>query len=271
MSKGNVDERVDKRKVTMRNLFARTVNGKHQVEVQEAVDYVRPDFLDAYLADARTRWQEVEVSAEPDAGPAGYDGDTTIPEQIAGKTPQALAAYGDATTLENPLDELLEQREPGRSGNQAYARQPGGGGAGRLSGFLPRLALFLNLALMLAVVLTMLRAAIQTQTMRHTLVDAYRGAATHGAVYTTAPGGAAGTEPSGGSPAYARKALTWSAASSSATTATATFDIPSGATIVGAGIHTALTAGTYLDGTSVTSQAFASQGTYTVTFQYTQT
>jgi hypothetical protein len=52
--------------------------------------------------------------------------------------------------------------------------------------------------------------------------------------------------------------------------ATATFDIPSGATIVGIGLHTALTAGTYLDGATITSQAFASQGTLTVTFTYTQ-
>lgn len=112
--------------------------------------------------------------------------------------------------------------------------------------------------------------AVQTTTQKNTLATSYGGAATHGAVYTTAPGGTAGTEPSGGSPAYARKALTWGAASNGVVTATATFDIPSGTTIVGVGLHTALTAGTYLDGASVTSQAFASQGTYQVTFTYTQ-
>lgn len=114
--------------------------------------------------------------------------------------------------------------------------------------------------------------AIQTATMKNTLSDAYKGAAAYGAVYTTAPGGTAGTEPSGGSPAYARKALTWGASSNGVVSATAAvFDIPAGATIVGAGIHTAVTAGTYLDGGSVTSQNFASQGTYTITFTYTQT
>jgi len=46
--------------------------------------------------------------------------------------------------------------------------------------------------------------------------------------------------------------------------------VPSGATIVGIGVHTAITAGTYLDGASITSQAFASQGTLAVTFTYTQ-
>jgi hypothetical protein len=113
--------------------------------------------------------------------------------------------------------------------------------------------------------------AIQTSAMKNILSDAYKGAATYGAVYTTAPGASAGTEPSGGSPAYARKSLSWSASSNGVTSATATFDIPTGTTIVGAGVHSAVTAGTYYDGGSVSSQAFASQGTYAVTFTYTQT
>lgn len=112
---------------------------------------------------------------------------------------------------------------------------------------------------------------IQTATQKNTLATAYGTAATHAAVYTTAPGGSAGTEPSGGSPAYARKAISWGAASGGVITATVTFDIPAGTTIVGAGVHTALTAGTYLDGASVTSQAFATQGTYALTLTYTQT
>lgn len=113
--------------------------------------------------------------------------------------------------------------------------------------------------------------AIQTAQQRENVAIAYGTAATYGAVYTTAPGASAGTEPSGGSPAYVRKALTWTAGGTDGVvTATATFDIPAGATIVGAGVHTAVTAGTYLDGGAVTSQAFASQGTYAVTFTYTQ-
>jgi len=112
--------------------------------------------------------------------------------------------------------------------------------------------------------------AIQTVTMRNALATAYGTNAAYGALYTTAPGGTAGTEATGGSPAYARKALTWGTAASSAVTVAPVFDVASGQTIVGAGVHTAITAGTYLDGASVTSQAFASQGTYTVTFTYTQ-
>jgi hypothetical protein len=112
--------------------------------------------------------------------------------------------------------------------------------------------------------------AIQTTTQRQTLAVAYGAAALWGAAYTTAPGSAAGTEVTGGSPAYARKALSWSG-SNGVVTASATFDIPSGTTVLGVGVHSASAAGTYLDGASVTSQAFASQGTYVVTFTYTQT
>lgn len=112
--------------------------------------------------------------------------------------------------------------------------------------------------------------AIQTVTQKNTLATSYGTAATHAALYTTAPGATAGTEVSGGSPAYARKALTWSAASNGAISVTVTFDVPAGTTIVGAGVHNALTAGTYLDGGSVTSQGFSSQGTYQLTLTYTQ-
>jgi len=112
--------------------------------------------------------------------------------------------------------------------------------------------------------------AIQTAAMRKALATAYGSSAPYGAVYTTAPGAAAGTEPSGGSPAYARKALTWSApvttGSTEVITSTATFDIPAGTTALGAGLHSAATGGTYMDGGSLTSQAFASQGTFAITF-----
>lgn len=112
--------------------------------------------------------------------------------------------------------------------------------------------------------------AIQTSTEKNSLANKYAADATFGAVYTTAPGASAGTEPTGGSPSYSRKALTWSSAANGVVTATATFDIPTGTTVVGIGLHTAASAGTYLDGTTITSQAFSSQGTLTVTFTYTQ-
>lgn len=78
------DPRVTKRRVTMTS-YSTAVNpetGQVEVLPTEAVDYVRPDFLDAYVADAKTRWQNVTVSDEPDAGPGGYDGQTHVPARL---------------------------------------------------------------------------------------------------------------------------------------------------------------------------------------------
>lgn len=85
------DPRIDKRRVTMTNwITIPDDDGNPQTFPQIATDYVRPDFLDAYVADARTRWASVVVSDEPDAGPAGYHGQTHIPahldHELAGQT-----------------------------------------------------------------------------------------------------------------------------------------------------------------------------------------
>ena len=113
--------------------------------------------------------------------------------------------------------------------------------------------------------------AIQTVTMRNSLCQKYADDADWMALYTSAPGASAGTEVAGGSPAYARLASNWGSPASSVITATpGAFNVPASTTLLGAGYHTAVTAGTYLDGASVTSQAFASQGTYSPIGTYTQ-
>lgn len=107
--------------------------------------------------------------------------------------------------------------------------------------------------------------------LRTTLSDAYKGAATFGDLYSTTGVSAAGTAISGGSPAYASKALSWGSSTNGVVSTTGTvFDIPSGATVAGFGVKTGA-GGAYLDGGALTSQAFASQGTYTLTLTYTQT
>lgn len=73
------DDRITKRKVTMKNV---TLLPTGETATMEATDYVRPDHLDAYVADARTRWQFVDVSDEPDAGPGGYGGATAVPQGL---------------------------------------------------------------------------------------------------------------------------------------------------------------------------------------------
>lgn len=77
MAAKQTDERVDKRRVTMTSVVAGPNEG--EVFTHQAVDYVRPDHLDAYVENARRNWQRVEVSDEPDAGPGGYDGQTAVP------------------------------------------------------------------------------------------------------------------------------------------------------------------------------------------------
>jgi hypothetical protein len=76
-------------------------------------------------------------------------------------------------------------------------------------------------------------------------------------------------EISGGSPAYARKAIAFNAAVDPGTmddsTNGAVIDIPAGATVDYIGGFSALTAGTLYDVVSVVSESFAGQGTYTVT------
>lgn len=106
---------------------------------------------------------------------------------------------------------------------------------------------------------------------RNQLATEYGQRATHGTVYTTAPTSSApGTEPTGGTPAFARKPLTWSAPTDGVITASAVFDIPEDTIIVGTGLHDALTAGNYIDGQVESSVTFDVQDTVTVNFSYTQ-
>ena len=74
-----------------------------------------------------------------------------------------------------------------------------------------------------------------------------------------------GTEISGGSPAYARKAVTWTGSGATRSpSANLVFDIPAGATVTNWRGFTASTAGTDYEGATLTSTAFSNQGTYTL-------
>lgn len=102
---------------------------------------------------------------------------------------------------------------------------------------------------------------------KNALATYYGSIATYGAIYTTTPGSAAGTEGAGGS--YARKPLTWSAPTAGVITASATFDVGA-STIKGTGVHTAITAGNYIDGVANADVVFSGTDTVTVNFTYTQ-
>jgi hypothetical protein len=117
--------------------------------------------------------------------------------------------------------------------------------------------------------------AIAVLAERNSLANKYAADAPNGALFTADPGtsGTVVGECTGGSPAYARKALTWGSASASVVTSAATtFDVASGTTVTFFGVTVSSTAGTsdLRDKVAVTSQAFASQGTYVVTATYTQ-
>ncbi len=83
----------------------------------------------------------------------------------------------------------------------------------------------------------------------------------------TASGGTTGAnEVTGGSPAYARKAITWAAASGGAldSSSTPVLDIPGGTTITHIGLFSASTAGTWYGEADIVDEAFGAQGTYTI-------
>lgn len=90
------EEQITKKRVTMKSVSLLPNGG---VDERVAVDYVREDFLDAYVADAQTRWQFVQVSDEYDAGPAGYHGQTYVPEALdhplAGQVFEATTPGGE--------------------------------------------------------------------------------------------------------------------------------------------------------------------------------
>jgi hypothetical protein len=76
------------------------------------------------------------------------------------------------------------------------------------------------------------------------------------------------TEISGGSPAYARKAIAFAAAAAGLlddSTNGAVVDVPAAAVVDFVSFHSAVSAGTLLGIDSVTQETFAAQGTYTVT------
>jgi hypothetical protein len=104
-------------------------------------------------------------------------------------------------------------------------------------------------------------------TARNVASDAVAAACTRLALHTADPGGAnsASNEVTGGSPAYARKAVAFNAAASGAATqnGNVVFDVPAGTTVSWiSGWNTAGTVRYFKK--DVTDEVFGAQGTYTV-------
>ena len=85
-------------------------------------------------------------------------------------------------------------------------------------------------------------------------------------MHTADPGATGTNEATGGSPAYARKAVTWAAAASGSVAASnqPAFDVPAG-TYTHCGLWSLVTGGTFYGSGDITDEVFAGQGTYTVT------
>lgn len=101
---------------------------------------------------------------------------------------------------------------------------------------------------------------------KNSMLDHLATEAVYASLHTGTPA-TTGNEVTGGTPAYARKAITWNSASSGAMTLSNTpaFDVPSGTTIYTVGFFSAVTDGTFYGFDDVTQETFAGQGTYTVT------
>lgn len=96
--------------------------------------------------------------------------------------------------------------------------------------------------------------------------------AAYASLHTADPGSTGTSEVTGGTPAYARKALTWAAASGgSKGAAMVTFDVPAG-TITHFGLWTAVTGGTFRGGAALpANETYGAQGTYDLSITATAT
>lgn len=99
------------------------------------------------------------------------------------------------------------------------------------------------------------------------MLDGFAASVTYVSLHTADPSTGGTSEVTGGSPAYARKTLSWAASSggSKSSNASIVFDVPASTTITHLGYWSAGTGGTYYGSRALdASQTFATQGTYTI-------
>lgn len=102
---------------------------------------------------------------------------------------------------------------------------------------------------------------------KNVMLDRMGVVATHMGLHTAVPSTGTPNEVTGGSPAYARKANTWNAASAGNldNSNAPVFDVPGGTTVTHVGFWSAVSAGTLYAYAAVTNESFGAQGTYTAT------
>lgn len=102
---------------------------------------------------------------------------------------------------------------------------------------------------------------------KNLMLNALGAAAIYVSLHSADPGESGTNELSGGSPAYARKSITWNAASGGSMddSNVPVFDVPASSTVSYVGFWSALTTGTFYGSANVTDEVFSAQGTYTLT------
>lgn len=105
-----------------------------------------------------------------------------------------------------------------------------------------------------------------TNAAKNAMLDHLAGLAVWASLHSADPGASGTNELSGGSPAYARKAITWNAAASGAldNLANPVFDVPAGSTVSYFGLWSASSGGTFYGSGDVADETFNGQGTYTL-------
>lgn len=93
-------------------------------------------------------------------------------------------------------------------------------------------------------------------------------ACSHASLHTADPGSSGTSEVTGGSPAYARKALTWNTVGTDGVTelsADVVFDVPASTTVAYVGLFSAITGGTFMGSMAVSpNETFGAQGQFTL-------
>ncbi len=110
-------------------------------------------------------------------------------------------------------------------------------------------------------------ASALTDNAKDVALDAIAAVAIYASCHTAAPGTTGVNEVTGGTPTYARKGVTWAAASGGSVAMNGTlpvFNIPPGTTVAYIGLWSALTVGTFYGYFDNTDEVFAGQGTLTI-------
>jgi len=101
---------------------------------------------------------------------------------------------------------------------------------------------------------------------RNAMLDAFGTLAVFASLHDAIPGENGANEFSGGSPAYARKAISWNPAADGNKDASnqPVFDVPAGKTVAHIGFWTAEEGGVWKGSAPLVNEVFAAQGKYTL-------